>query len=141
MPGTPCDDGNAAAIGDIVLATCICQGFNQGEYPPGEIEDCNGNCAPVEWVGDDAASEGSFDWNEKLIFLNCTALGNDGGDCADPCSQELCDGKDNDCDGLVDEVFFWYADSDGDGYGDDVDGSVQLHSAPRTDQHRRRSQR
>ncbi len=39
-----------------------------------------------------------------------------------PDASEICDGKDNDCDGEIDEDFAdsltWWADSDGDGYGD-----------------------
>ncbi|MFT5679802.1 MAG: hypothetical protein ACI8RZ_000707 [Myxococcota bacterium] len=50
-----------------------------------------------------------------------------GGDCDDgeaeafPGNVEYCDGVDNNCDGNIDEEVSgtWYADSDGDGYGDD----------------------
>ncbi len=53
-----------------------------------------------------------------------------GGDCADddpwiyPEGPEYCDGKDNDCSGSSDELVVyadWYADDDGDGYGDESD--------------------
>jgi predicted outer membrane repeat protein len=50
------------------------------------------------------------------------------GDCDDedpntaPGFVEICDGVDNNCDGAVDEgvTTSWYADEDGDGYGDDA---------------------
>ena len=45
---------------------------------------------------------------------------------------EICDGQDNDCDDAVDEERFsvsWYADSDGDGFGD-PDGEVRVSCEP-----------
>ena len=45
---------------------------------------------------------------------------------------EICDGQDNDCDDSVDEERFsvsWYADSDGDGFGD-PDGEVRVSCEP-----------
>ncbi len=48
-----------------------------------------------------------------------------------PGNTEVCDGSDNDCDGQVDEGVqnTYYADSDGDGYGDSSN-STQACSAP-----------
>jgi hypothetical protein len=48
-----------------------------------------------------------------------------------PGATEVCDGEDNDCDGDVDEDVLdtWYADADGDGYGD-VGAATIACSAP-----------
>lgn len=63
-----------------------------------------------------------------------------GGDCNDndasihPGAIEICDGKDNDCDGQVDEGLptkTWYHDTDGDGYGSNATATVSC-SAPAT---------
>ena len=49
-----------------------------------------------------------------------------------PEAVEVLDGKDNDCDGQVDEVFWsaiYYLDNDGDGYGNPMD-SIEAASSP-----------
>ncbi len=52
----------------------------------------------------------------------------DGDDAIHPGATEYCDGVDSDCDGVLDEddasdAPSWYADADGDGYGDPATGS------------------
>jgi thiol-disulfide isomerase/thioredoxin len=126
--GAACNDGDPNTVNDIVRPDCSCLGFVPGDCPPGEIADCNGNCAPAEWVGDGTCDDGSFEHNGILIFFNCAEFGNDGGDCGSPCGPELCDGLDNDCDGEVDEDFLWYVDADGDGFG--FEPSAQVFCSP-----------
>jgi hypothetical protein len=55
------------------------------------------------------------------------------GDCDDddptvsPAAVEKCNGKDDNCDGLVDEGYTGYVDHDGDGYGD---SATARHGCP-----------
>ena len=49
--------------------------------PAGEMEDCNGNCAPIAWLGDGNCDDGTQLYNGNLIDFNCGLLGDDGGDC------------------------------------------------------------
>jgi len=56
-------------------------GGRQGACPPGETADCNGNCAPANWVGDGYCDDGTYSWNGIPIFFNCDEFDCDGGDC------------------------------------------------------------
>jgi hypothetical protein len=97
-------------------------------YNPGASEaDCTDpsdyNCdGSVGWADDDgdgwAACE---DCDDRDAAVN-------------PDGEELCNGVDDDCDGAVDEAdasdaTTWYADADGDGYGD-VDSTTLACAAP-----------
>jgi len=66
-------------------------------------------------IGDDADGDGVAD---------CTDCDDQDGQ-AYPGAVEVCDGKDNNCDGQVDEGVgaTWYRDADGDGYGDPNDAA------------------
>ena len=50
--------------------------------PAGEIEDCNGVCAPLDWRGDGECDEGQYEYEGNVIDNNCAETDWDGGDCA-----------------------------------------------------------
>ncbi|MBI2340087.1 MAG: hypothetical protein HYU99_06980 [Deltaproteobacteria bacterium] len=61
--------------------------------------------------------DGDGDWNDStdMSLFDC----DDSDASVSPGAPEDCsDGIDNDCDGTIDEIPTWYADSDSDGYGD-----------------------
>ena len=88
-----CDDGAYGIYdeeGNVVPVNLWCEEFNfdegdceviPGECSPGLIEDCNGICAPEQWLGDGFCDAGSYSYNGNPIFFNCEEFNNDEGDC------------------------------------------------------------
>jgi hypothetical protein len=129
---TDCDDGDQAVNPSAAEA---CNGFD---------DDCDGLVddddryviGTTTWYAD---SDGDGYGDVGRVAETCVAPSGfvaDFTDCHDsvaainPGASELCNGLDDDCDGLVDDddspvsgTTTWYADSDGDGYGDAAVGT------------------
>jgi hypothetical protein len=124
-----------------------------GQVKPGAAEQCNDldddcdgtvdNGFAQTWYAD-ADTDGFGDPAATLSQCNPPSGYTDvGDDCDDtdpevhPLAEEVCDGADNDCDGLTDAddddisgLSVWYADTDGDGFGDAASEPVQGCEAP-----------
>ena len=88
-----CDDGGWGIYdenGELVPIYLWCEELNWDEgdceeidegCTPGLIEDCNGICAPADWLGDGFCDDGSYQYNGNDIYFNCEEYNNDEGDC------------------------------------------------------------
>ena len=109
-------------------ASCEYQDCNTDFYlenfPEGMILDCDGNCAPLSWVGDGFCDDGGwgiYDENGELIpiYLWCEELNWDEGDC-EVIDEGCTPGLIEDCNGIC-APEGWL----GDGFCDD--GSYQYN--------------
>ncbi len=125
---TDCDDTDPSIHPD---ATEVCDGKDNN--CDGQIDE--GILTTFYWDAD-----GDGYGNPANSVQACSAPAGyvaNNADCNDtdpnthPGATEVCDGKDNNCDGQIDEgvTSTFYADADGDGYGNPV-SSVQACSAP-----------
>jgi len=131
---TDCDDSDAAIN---PAATEICNGVD--DDCDASVDEDDASDAST-WYAD-ADADGYGDATDTATACSApTGAVADSSDCDDsdaavnPGATETCNGVDDDCDSVTDEddasdVQTWYADDDGDGYGDSSDTSLAC-SAP-----------
>ncbi len=146
-PAVPLDDCNPPA-GFVANAT-DCDD-SSAEVFPGNPEvcdqrdnDCNGQVddgVDILWYADTDADGYGQDGLTQRSCVRPVGYAELPGDCDDsqptiyPNAPEVCDGIDQDCDGILDEeavdALPWYADADADGFGDPAAASSSCTAPP-----------
>ncbi|MFH1467067.1 MAG: MopE-related protein [Pseudomonadota bacterium] len=93
-----------------------CDDLNSAFHPGAPEPDCTD---PADYDCDGITAYADADGDGWAACVDC----DDSDAAVNPAATERCDGVDDDCDGAVDEAdavdaSTWYADADGDGYGD-----------------------
>ncbi len=118
-------DADADGYGDDALTADACDAPIGYAATGGDCDDTDPSvhpyatesCSdPVDRNCDGSVGYADADGDGSAACLDC----NDGNALVYPGAPEACDGLDNNCDGTIDEgvLSTFYADSDGDGYGD-----------------------
>ncbi len=130
-----CDDGDALVNPGAVE---VCDADDTDEDCNGAADDADAVGAREFYVDADGDAHGvSADPQTACDLPTGFALVDDDCDDADgntyPLANEICDGLDNDCDTVVDNDtsdVFWYADTDGDGFGNPLDSQESCAQPP-----------
>ena len=116
---TDCDDNNASVYPG---APELCDGIDND--CDGRVEDQTTYYLDSDGDGYGDPSNTTVDCTEPAGYVSNYLDCDDNNASVYPGAPELCDGIDNDCDGTVEGQTTWFLDSDGDGYGDPSNTTV-----------------